>query len=195
MIKGNRPALLIGLLAGCAILCLPFMPHLQSMLFTLGVYLQNWEFSNFAFRALRNVTSSGGTARIVLAVLLVASILFFTLSFRERSRTSDKAESSMLLFQTLYGITFCFLLLTPTLYPWYALYLVGLFPFTTGIAGLVLSWVVFLSYHVLIEYSLLSFWKESNAISAAIWLSPPLSYMVVYAVKHLSRDRVPTPCL
>jgi hypothetical protein len=55
-----------------------------------------------------------------------------------------------MVIKALYAVTIVFLFLTPTLYPWYALYLVSFLPFTAGAAGLILTWSVFLSYRVLI---------------------------------------------
>jgi hypothetical protein len=89
--------------------------------------------------------------------------------------------------KTLYGITFSFLLLTPTLHPWYALYLAGLFPFTAGVAGLVLTWTVFLSYHVQIRYLLLGQWIENDLIAAAIWIAPVLAFVICKVIKRLVR--------
>ena len=56
----------IGFLAGLTLLIVPFLPDLYNMTVTLGMYLHNWEFSNFAFRTLRDLLSSGNTARMVL---------------------------------------------------------------------------------------------------------------------------------
>ena len=58
-----------------------------------------------------------------------------------------------------------YLLLTPVLHPWYALYLVCLLLFVPGPAGLTLSWSVFLSYQVLIPYNILGEWVENDVTS------------------------------
>ena len=60
-----------------------------------------------------------------------------------------------------------FLLLTPTLQPWYALTLVAFLPFCAGPAGLVLCWVVFLTYQVQIPYFILGHFCYSCSISGA----------------------------
>ena len=88
--------------------------------------------------------------------------------------------------KTIYGITFSFLLFTPTLHPWYALYLAALLPFEAGVGGLVLSWTVFLSYHVQIRYLLLGQWTESGLIAAVIWLAPVSAVIFSRIVRRLS---------
>ena len=62
-----------------------------------------------------------------------------------------------------------FLLPSPTLHPWYALYLACFLPFVPGAAGLVMTWAVILSYRVLIHFTLLGVWEENDAIPALIW--------------------------
>ncbi|HQJ09869.1 MAG TPA: hypothetical protein PLF54_12755 [Deltaproteobacteria bacterium] len=150
---------------------------------TLGAYLKNWEFANFAFRTLRLMMSSGDHARMILSFLFVICVLYLTVFPRINRTDCTKKESSSLPVKAMYGITFGFLLLTPALHPWYALYLVALFPFIAGPAGLVFSWAVFLSYHVLIEYTVLGRWIENDTIAAAVWLAPVAAWLASLIVK------------
>lgn len=168
--KGRWPFAL-GAIFGTAALSIPFLPGLFNMLATLDIYLRNWEFAGFAFQSLHGVFPSGSTARQILAAvfLLIASASYVSL-FRKNVLSKDSSISSLLsaVFKTAYCITLAFLLLTPTLHPWYALYLVCLLPFVSGIAGLVMSWGVLLSYRVLINFTLLGTWEENDAIPAVI---------------------------
>jgi hypothetical protein len=172
-----------GFLAGLALLWVPFFQDLSHIFTTLTIYLQNWEFANFAFRILRNLTSSGDNARMILASLFMICVLFFTVSFRISRIGSVRGKSFPLLIKALYGITFGFLLFTPMLHPWYVLYIVGFFPFIVGPAGLVFSWAVFLSYHVLIEYAVLGRWIENDMSVAAVWFSPAVAWLASYIIK------------
>lgn len=189
---GKPLRLAAGFLAGLVVISIPFMPELLHMFITLGIFLNNWEFSNFAFHTLRSLTSSGDHARLIMTFLFMACMLIFTVSFLIGRKENDVHGQFMSFMKAAYGITMCFILLTPTLHPWYALSLVGLFPFITGPAGLVLSWSVFLSYHVLIGYALFGTWVENDLIAAAVWLSPITAGLLSFIAGRLKREsRIP----
>jgi hypothetical protein len=71
-----------------------------------------------------------------------------------------------------------FLLLTPTLKPWYALSLAVFLPFCAGPAGLVLCWVVFLTYQVQIPYFILGQWLENPYVTATVFLAPLMAFLM-----------------
>jgi hypothetical protein len=203
--KRNKILFLIGLLTGVTALTLPFLPHLKNMFAILNIYVQNWEFSGFAFRALRRITSSGNSARLILASLFLfsASALYGTLWLKKHPSLRNKTQgclydsylnywltpldkdSFLTVIKALYTITIAYLLLTPTLYPWYALYLVCLLPFTAGAAGLILTWAVFLSYSVLIPYKLLGQWIEDDYAPTLIWLASASAFLLVALTRKL----------
>jgi hypothetical protein len=179
--KWNRAYFLFGMLSGISVLVLPFLPDLVNMGITLTIYLQNWEFSGFAFRTLRQLTSSGNAARIMLACFFILIATFLYANFWKSKEKS--------VFNPLYSVTLIFLLLTPTLHPWYVLYLVCFLPFVPGPAGLILSWTVLLSYYVLINYSLLGQWNENNIITAVIWGSPVFAFFLNTIAKKIFRNQ------
>jgi len=86
-----------------------------------------------------------------------------------------------------YSIAFTFLLLTPTLHPWYALYLACLLPFAAGPAGLVFGWSVFLAYQVQIGYTLLGQWVESD-MTAWMIVSAPAAAVLFWYFLRLNRN-------
>ena len=53
-----------------------------------------------------------------------------------------------------------YVLLSPTLHPWYMLWIMPFMPFFPSAAWLTLSVLVFLAYEVLIDYSLSGVWLE-----------------------------------
>jgi hypothetical protein len=181
---------IIGFLSGLTLLIFPFLPDLYNMTLTLSMYLHNWEFSNFAFRRLRDFYSSGNAARMVLLLICSIAISALSVSFLMKKRESRAGNTFSIFMQTIYGVSFSFLLLTPTLHPWYALYLAALFPFAAGVAGLILSWTVFLSYHVQIKYTLLGQWIENDLIAAVIWLAPVLAFVIWMIIRRLFRKQV-----
>jgi hypothetical protein len=211
--KHIRIMFLIGTLFGMAVLVFPFLPEMRNSFVTLNSYLQNWEFSGFAFHLIRNLTSSGRTARILLAFVFLFAIFFFyrKLLPEKKPGAGDKAcrgpryslnqprahtdpDTFLSLVKTYYFITLSFLLLTTTLYPWYVLYLACLLPFAACPAGIVLSWAVFLSYRVLIPYTLLGVWNEDERTSAMITAAPVLAFILAALAKKISKiksSRIP----
>lgn len=207
--KHNRILFLTGILTGVTALTLPFLPHLKNMFAVLSIYAQNWEFAGFTFRALRRITSSGNSARLILAFIFLfsAAALYGTLwlkkhpSLRNKTQgclhdsdlnywlTSLDKDNFLTVIKALYTITMVFLLLTPAFYPWYALYLVCFLPFTGGAAGLVLTWAVFLSYRVLILYKLLGKWIDDDYAPTLIWLAPASAFLLIALTRELKESK------
>lgn len=185
-------------------LTVPFSRHLSNLFDTVIVYAREWEFSSLLFRTLRDIASSGTIARVSMWSFFSVFVLFLTAGFWHRLKHSEGAcratppeatlfpasDASMnvpdMVFRTLYFVTLGFLLFNPTLHPWYAVWLVSLFPFFAEPAGIVLSWSIFLSYYVLIDYVYLGKWIESTAIAALIWCGPAAGFI---ARKILLRHR------
>ncbi|MFH0976278.1 MAG: hypothetical protein V1874_10900 [Spirochaetota bacterium] len=189
LVAASPFTIFLGFLICSILLCIPYIPELQNITGTLGIYLQNWEFSNFAFRTLRDMFSSGDIARIILMILFlicIISIIVF-LWIKQRNKSDGRMFTLQSSMGAFYQITLAFLLLSPTLHPWYALYLAALLPFAAGPAGFVLSWAVFLSYNVLIEYTRSGKWIESGSIAAVIWISPFAAYAVSIILKRFFR--------
>ena len=173
--------------AGCAmtwaLFTAPFWPEIQNGYSTLSVYLVHWEFSGFAFRTLREISGSGATARIILGVGGIAAVggIYFRLLSSDffQARRFDA-----LVFRSFYAASFVWLLLTPTLHPWYALYLVCFLPFAPGPAGLVLSWSALLAYRVLIPYHLTGNWIENDATALWIAAAPGVAWLAHQLLKN-----------
>ncbi|MFZ2632936.1 MAG: hypothetical protein WA081_16225 [Desulfosalsimonadaceae bacterium] len=161
----KRLHVLSGILIAAFILVLLFLPDFTNSLNTLTTYLQRWEFSGFLFRHFRALTGSGKSARLICASL------FMTISGVVYIRIFLKNDPLYIL-KGCYFIAFAFLALTPTLHPWYALYLAAFLPFAAGPAGLVFSWSVFLSYRVVMSYGLTGQWIENSGIPFLIVIAP-----------------------
>lgn len=196
----RRWAFVTGFAAAIALLLLPFWDALPNLAHTLKTYAKDWEFAGFAFNLLRRATGSGFAARVILGGTFLGLLALFLRSLARglsRCRPAQEengafppgdlsAPSPAALTPTLsqlrscgalmtthgYRVAFAFLLLTPTLQPWYALYLAAFLPFAAGPGGFVLCWSVFLSYRVLIPYTVLGSWQESAWVTGAIFLAP-----------------------
>ncbi len=180
--RSRRLHFLASFLGATALLLLPFLPHLGNLAATFDVYARNWEFSGFAFNILRKVTGSGTTARMVLAISLCSVIAAVTLhTMKNARRELSPAGAGRHIMEGCYVVAMAFLLLTPTLHPWYALFLAVFLPFAAGPAGLVFCWAVLLTYRVQIGYFILGGWNESVCVTAVVALAPVAAYLLARA--------------
>jgi hypothetical protein len=172
----RRNAFILGLTLVCTCACIPFWPELQNGLETLKLYASNWEFSGFTFRILRTWMDSGSDARMLL---MLSFCLIFAWQWLKlyRSKWStfmaqEHVQDANTFVYISANIMLTFLLLTPTLHPWYAIYLLALLPLTPGMAGVALSWSVLLSYQVAAIRALSGIWQESNLLSFYVFAAP-----------------------
>ena len=181
---GLRRFFLGGFCLVFILLTVPFWPGVLGGLETLGVYLASWEFAGLGFRLLRELSGSGTLARVILAVSgagilgLIHVRLIFPRVFGPSSsdswfRFNDPSPEQVV--RVCYASAMVWLLTTPTLHPWYGLYLVCFLPFAGGVSGVALSWAVFLGYRVLIDYRLFGLWAEDNWTPLMIAAAPALT--------------------
>lgn len=162
--RRRAPPFAAGFALAGGLVTVPFLPSLAAGVATLGLYAQTWEFSGFAFQIVRTFTGSGLTARLVLGTAFAAVWGCTCWGRRDTSASTERAP-----FHAMYAVALAFLFLTPTLHPWYALYLAALLPLAAEPAGLVLTGAVFLSYRVLVLYTLSGRWVEWQTVTAAVF--------------------------
>lgn len=168
-----------GFITTLAALVLPFFPHLVNITGSLNAYARHWEFAGFVFNALRTITGSGTSARLLLICCFFLVFIVIMLRFLRGIRcASSPVIRARLALKVCYATAMSFLLLTPTLHPWYALCLVVFLPFCPGPAGLVLGWAVFLAYQVQIPYFMLGRWIENPQVTTAIFWAPVTAYLL-----------------
>jgi hypothetical protein len=190
--RRNIPLFLAGLSAGGLLLCLPFLPRMPNMFTTLFHYARHWEFSGLSFLCLRLLNIPGDWSRGILAAvfLTVASALWLR---APAGLSGINTHVTSGFFNSLYRITLVFLFLSPTLHPWYALYLASVLPFVAGLAGFILSWSVFLAYAVLIPYALTGQWEENHLATILIWAGPFAAFSLMAIIARI-RPAVSVPC-
>jgi hypothetical protein len=182
---GRRIFFAAGFFAAVAGLLVPFLPQLGNITSSLNAYARNWEFAGFAFSTLRSLTGSGNVARLLLCSGFALTVGAITFRFALWLRLGPSAqETGRQAVAACYRIALAFLLLTPTLQPWYALCLAVFLPFSAGPAGLVLCWVVFLTYQVQIPYFILGQWTESPQVTAAVFLAPVTAGVLGWIVRR-----------
>lgn len=175
----QRHSFITGFAASLALLMAPFLPHLANMADSLDTYARNWEFAGFAFTTLRSLTGSGATARLILSTAFLLAVTAILLRFaRSINRSGSPFSTARQALAACHATTMALLLLTPTLQPWYALSLALFLPFCAGPAGLILCWVVFLTYQVQIPYYILGQWNENPLVTAAVFLAPVTAWLL-----------------
>jgi len=181
--SAHRRYFLFGCLTTAGLLILPFLPEFINGVRTLSTYLQDWEFSGFAFRQLRQWFDSGNIARLVLmsGFIIIAGMVYWHVQIK---------KSHQHMFNGFFTIAFAYLVMTPTLHPWYALYLTAFLPFFPASAGragagLILSWSVFLAYRVLIPYRMQGIWIEDDITAFIIVVAPAASFLSVLLIRIL----------
>ncbi len=183
--SGRRRYFFVSCAVTAVLLGALFMPHLANINSSLSAYANNWEFAGFAFNTLRTITRSGTIARLLLSVcfLLVLCVTTYILA-REMKQPATLISRTLHALKACYVVVMAFLLLTPTLQPWYALTLATFLPFCAGPAGLVLCWAVFLTYQVQIPYFILGLWIENPFVTAAVFLAPVIAYLMSRFLKN-----------
>jgi hypothetical protein len=172
--RGSRVILLITIFMVSALLCGVFLPDILNGIGTLSHYLQKWEFSGFIFRLLRKMDAPQQEVRMMLAGFFTVWTVIVSMNIHGWYG----ADSDRDMVARLYLITMGYLILTPTLHPWYALYLTVLLPFLPGTAGICLSWSVLLSYYVLIVYRENGVWEESDVMTLMVFSVPVIAGVI-----------------
>ncbi|MGM0452166.1 MAG: glycosyltransferase 87 family protein [Thermodesulfobacteriota bacterium] len=193
-LPGIKPAarrwfIAAAMIAG-VLLTWPFVPDIFNAGQSLSAYLNTWEFSGFFFRSVRNISGSDRVARMIVTgafiAITVALYVKLLVSF-SRLRNNNTALGHIL--KTFYGISFAYMLTTPTLHPWYALYLVAFIPLAGGPAGIVFSWSVLLSYQVLQRYALTNQWIEQPMTALMIVSAPAAAVAVQWGIRRIQTVR------
>lgn len=189
---GGKKWFFMGLLISSLLIIAPFLPDIQHSQATLKLYSSTWEFAGFFFRFLRGQFHSGTTARVILGVTFAVLIVWcYRLPARSGSVPSPPRVSLSMMLESGYAISLGFLLLTPTLHPWYALYLLSFLPFCPGVTGFTLSWSILLGYRVLLSYGILNEWTEDSVTPLMIW-GGPIAAVIVLRFCRWSRLKAST---
>ena len=146
LLRRRAWVLLAAAAATAAILYAPFLPAGSSLGAGLGIYARHWEFNGPLYLLLRHAGASGPAARWILGVTLVLA----TLAIGLRARTATGA--------TLACLT-AFLLLSPTVFPWYLVPVVALLPLHPDRGLMVFSGAVALTYLPLPAYRATGVWS------------------------------------
>ncbi|WP_300675341.1 hypothetical protein [Desulfoluna sp.] len=155
-------------------LVVPYLPHSGNAFKTLWLYGSTWEFSGFLFCLFRDLTGMNLAARLATAVLFccgAGGVLY------------RQWRTGLSLFECLGWAASFWLLTTPTLHPWYGLYLALFLPLMGGaardiIAPYLLTLTPLLGYGVLTNFLARGVWDEGVWIPFWIFFIPVCAWVV-----------------
>lgn len=174
--------LLIPLIVAAAYL--PYIGAGENLFAGLRTYAEHWQFNDLLFRHILARANTPDRARQVVALLFGLTALVLAI------RKVD-------LFTSAFVLVGAFLLLTPTLHPWYVLWVVPFLVFRRDAAWLLLTGLVPLAYYVLIRYVSEGVWVEAEWVRWAEFGPFAALYVgeKVWAWREKRRgDRIGRPC-
>lgn len=159
-----------------AILYAPFVPAGSTLWTGLTIYARHWEFNGALYHLLHHVVASEESIRRILAALFaVASILIAW-----RAGTAPQAA--------FLGLV-AFLLLSPTVFPWYLVPVVALLPLYPDAGMIAFSGLVALSYLPLPGYRATGTWSLPSWILVAEYGGWLATWIVASALRARVRQR------
>ena len=161
---------------------LPFLDAGPQLFAGLQTYLRHWQFNGAISTLLALLFERGFPdgdslmlARGTGIGLLLLTLLWTALRHFEPYRAA-------------FWIMSAYLLLSPTLHPWYLLWILPFLPLFAPPAWILLSGLVLLAYEVLIEYSKTGIWTEQTWVKWAQF-APFFLLLIAYPVYQLYRRR------
>ena len=173
---GFRPQTVWPVVIFAAIMAVGYLPYREAgenLFAGLLVYAEHWSFNAPVFCILSHLLESPFWARAVIAVVFSGAVILFTFS-------------RMPPIQAGFFLVGAFLLLTPTLHPWYAIWIIPFMVFYRQPAWLVFTGLIAISYQILIKYASEGIWEE------AVWVKCVLfgGFALVWAFQRIERRRV-----
>jgi len=157
MVRGRRPwRLIIAFVLTVLALYLPYISAGRHLFAGLTTYAAHWRFNDGLFWLLATLTTS-----TVLAKLLAAFVVLFIIF--------QSARNEWPLERAAFWLIGAILVLSPTVHPWYLLWMVPLIALRPNRAWLYLSGSVFLAYYGLGDYWATGVWPEPCWIKLAIY--------------------------
>jgi len=144
--RRHGPRTLAAFTAGALLLYLPYVGAGARLFEGLATYSSSWRFNEGLFHVLAWIATPPG-ARIIAALIVFAIVI-------------QSARNGWSLERAAFWITGAILVLSPTLHPWYLLWMVPLIALRPNPAWLLLTGSVFLAYYGLGAYRATGVWPE-----------------------------------
>ncbi len=170
--------------AAALILYLPFVDAGKKLFESLLAYSEHWVFNASLYELILCSGLSPLTARGIsaLALLLLAIMLFVHYT----QKNGDEQKESI--YYVGFVIMGCFLLLSPTLHPWYLCWVVPFLVIFPNRAWIYFTGSVFLSYMILKGYVETGVWQENTAVKLVEYL--PFYTLLLYDAARSYRARL-----
>lgn len=188
---GWRKSAHFALVFGIAVLAAygPFLDAGRALFAALSVYTTKWLFNASLFHIVHKIVvfvhpSDNLDANLMIAKKILA-MAFMGLSiwlFLRRKRIGYQANERGILHEwfILFG-AIC--IISPTLHPWYLIWLLPMLVFFHNRAWILLSGLIILSYQVLVDYYQTGVWQESPATQLMIYV--PFYLMLLFDHRNL----------
>jgi hypothetical protein len=196
---------ILFILSCFALVTLPFSLTGAMPMSGLLSYLNRWAFNNIFYVGFTEFLSALGMkiteifravingrleifymspAQIYKAIVLVILVMVIIDQMQKLRKTADFLNISYL--QSSFFITGLMLLLTPTLHPWYLLWIIPFLIFVPNWSWLAFTLLIQLSYVVLIDYARDSIWEES------IWilLAQYIPFILLLTYEYIDRRKI-----
>jgi hypothetical protein len=155
----RRAALLAGAAAAAALVTLPFLGAGRKLFTGFLTYAEHWRFNDLLYSPLVAAGLTPRGARAALAVAVLAAAIALPLRLRDRLAWTAAVIGT--------GLA-----LSPTVHPWYALWLVPLLPFlprAAAPAGFALVALLPISYAAAWTEAVTGVWAEPAWTRPALW--------------------------
>ncbi len=139
------------------LLYLPFLQDFIKNFQSLQIYLQSWEFNGSLYKIFSIFIKNKFYVRLLLLMIFVVFWIFVNVRIKN-------------IFKKFLYLILGFLICSPTVHPWYGLWILPFLCFEYTIE--IYSFLILLpfSYHVLDKYLSQGIWQEDNFITFLIYL-------------------------
>ncbi len=172
------PRFLMGFSAVFVALYLPYVSAGRKLFSGLGTYAEHWRFMEGPFSLIESVMPGPLAPRYAAAAIVLAVVAWATF---KRFRPE----------RALFWVLGAGMLLTPTLHPWYVLWMLPLAALRVSRPWLLMTGLSFLGYYGFAAFHETGTWPQPVWLRLLLWL-PVLALLTVEAAS-LWKGRVPPP--
>jgi len=203
--------LLLVVFGAIVLLCYwPFLDASDQLFTALGEYTSRWEFNGFIYTYLKEALEwffrgdtnpkdffgilTDNKPRLVSKMILgTAFVIFYgILIFRHYVKSFGNQKINIL--RAAYLITSVLLLVSPTLHPWYVVWIIPFLCFYPNPGWFIFSGLVLLTYSILPEYRSTGIWHERDSI-ILIQYVPFYSVFLFFVARSFWRKRKAHPSI
>ena len=160
---------------------LPYLDAGPGLFSGLLVYSDKWRFNDSVFSILFYLTDSLNVSKAIVAAIFAGLVAFCTV------RISDPVRSAYILLGA-------YLVLTPTVQPWYLIWIIPFLCLYPNPAWILLSGLTALSYHVVVGLVLTETWCEETWVRYVQYV-PFYGLLIAHALWSRTRRNSPPPPL